>query len=394
MKKLLTTLTLSSIVLSQSSLAEGVDFSGSVDFEVRGFTDSAPYAFQRNGSGLSVALNPEFYYESESGDDSITFKPYLRIDPSDDQRNHADIRELKWLRSGDDWELVAGIDKVFWGVAESNHLVDIINQTDAVDNPNMEEKLGQAMVQYALLKDWGTLRFFALPQFRERTFPGKNGRLRSALPVDDAQAVYESGAGENRMDLALRYEHTVGDWDIGLAHFNGTSREARLTAGLKAVGENVFIPHYDVINQSSVDVQYTTDAWLWKLEALTRSGQGDRFAAAVGGFEYTFYGIQDTDADLGLLLEYHYDERSVNAPTTLFDDDVFTAVRYVLNDAEDTELLAGVLFDAETRERMFNVEASRRLNDQWTAELEGTFFSGDSSLKTEDFILMRLSRHF
>ncbi len=35
-------------------------------------------------------------------------------------------------------------------------------------------------------------------------------------------------------------------------------------------------------------MQYTTGAWLWKLETITRSGQDDRFFALAGGFEYTF----------------------------------------------------------------------------------------------------------
>ncbi|MDD7885073.1 hypothetical protein [Flavivirga sp. 57AJ16] len=37
-------------------------------------------------------------------------------------------------------------------MTESNHLVDIINQTDAVETFDGEEKLGQPMVQLS----WGT----------------------------------------------------------------------------------------------------------------------------------------------------------------------------------------------------------------------------------------------
>jgi len=32
----------------------------------------------------------------------------------------------------DDWELTTGVSKVYWGVMEAVHLVDIINQTDFV----------------------------------------------------------------------------------------------------------------------------------------------------------------------------------------------------------------------------------------------------------------------
>ncbi len=42
-------------------------------------------------------------------------------------------------------------------------------------------------------------------------------------------------------------------------------------------------PRYDLIHQGGLDLQYTQDAWLWKLEAIVREGQGGVFAAAVGG---------------------------------------------------------------------------------------------------------------
>ena len=61
--------------------------------------------------------------------DSFTFQPFIRIDQQDEERSHFDIRELAWLHVGNDWELRTGIRKVFWGVNESQHLVDIINQT-------------------------------------------------------------------------------------------------------------------------------------------------------------------------------------------------------------------------------------------------------------------------
>ena len=71
---------------------------------------------------------------------------------------------------------------MFWGVTELRHLVDIINQTDLVENLDGEQKLGQPMVQLTLLKDWGTLDFFAMPYFRERTFTGPDGRPRPRSP--------------------------------------------------------------------------------------------------------------------------------------------------------------------------------------------------------------------
>ncbi len=101
-------------------------------------------------------------------------------------------RELSWQLVSRSWELRIGVRKVFWGVAESQQLVDIINQTDLVENVDGEDKLGQPMVNIALIRSWGTVDFFLLPWFRERTFPGQVGRLRFAQPVDTDNPAYES----------------------------------------------------------------------------------------------------------------------------------------------------------------------------------------------------------
>ena len=71
----------------------------------------------------SVLSEIEFYQGWNDDQDSLLFKPYVRIDQHDDERTHFDIRELVWQHIADDWELRTGISKVFWGVNEANHLV-------------------------------------------------------------------------------------------------------------------------------------------------------------------------------------------------------------------------------------------------------------------------------
>ena len=46
------------------------------------------------------------------------------------------LRELSLLWISGNWETRIGVSKVFWGVAESQHLVDTINQTDLAANPD------------------------------------------------------------------------------------------------------------------------------------------------------------------------------------------------------------------------------------------------------------------
>ena len=106
---------------------------------------------------FSLAFESEYHHEWALGA-SFTFVPFARIDSADDRRSHFDIRELNFLWFGDNWEVRAGVGKVFWGTTEFVHLVDIINQTDAVESLDFEAKLGQPMAQFSLLNTWGLAR--------------------------------------------------------------------------------------------------------------------------------------------------------------------------------------------------------------------------------------------
>ena len=81
-----------------------------------------------------MLLQPEFYYDWPNGSDSLTVVPMLRLDSSDERRQHFDLRELNWLHAAPTWDLLVGIGKVFWGVTEARSLVDVINQTDQVED--------------------------------------------------------------------------------------------------------------------------------------------------------------------------------------------------------------------------------------------------------------------
>ena len=378
-----------------------LSWSAEVASEIRIFPYRPEFPRQDNDALVpSISAEPEIVYEWNDRNDRFTFVPFARLDAGDDARSHVDVREANWLHLDDDWDLVVGVAKVYWGVTESRHLVNIINQTDGVEDVDEEDKLGQPMVNGNINTDWGTFGAFVLAGFRERTFPDVDARLGGPLRIDDDNATYDSGAEERHVDFAARWRKTFGDWDIGLSEFVGTSREPRLIASSRN-GESVLVPHYDQIDQTGLDLQFTGEATLWKLEAIARGGHGDRFFAAVGGLEHTFFGAFDTNADIGLLAEYLYDGRDeVSAPATSADDDIFLATRLTLNDEQDTALLAGVIVDRDTQATLLTIEAERRLGDSWKLELESRLFinvpSDDpiAAVRNDDFITLRLTRYF
>lgn len=383
------------LVSSCGALAEG--WSGYVAAEYRLFTQAPLDAGQQNTSNLSFSVQPEFYRSWNNGDDAVLFTPFVRWDEKDANRSHFDIRELMWVHVADEWELQLGIGKVFWGVTESQHLVDVINQSDFVENLDGEDKLGQPMVNLTLIRDWGVVDLFVLPGFRERTFASDSGRFRSIPAIDD-RSEYESAAEAKHVDFAFRWAQTFDDWDVGVSHFYGTSREPRIVPTV-VQGELKLIPFYDLIHQTAVDVQVTMEEWLWKFELIHRSGQGETFNALTGGFEYTFVGVMETSIDIGVIAEYLYDDRDAST-LVAFENDLFLGSRFAFNDAASSEFLFGVISDIETNARFYSLEASRRFADSWVISLEGRFVSGVSineplgSINRDDMIQLELARHF
>lgn len=374
------------VMISASGTATAVEIAGWIEAEGRYFPASPLYQGQHTNSG-SVAIQPEFYHEWAGGS-SFEFTPFYRYDNADNQRTHFDIREAMFFRPGDNYELRAGIGKVSWGVTEANQLVDIINQTDLVESFDGKEKLGQPMVDLTLLSDYGTLDLFLLPWFRERTFQGRGGRLRFDPFIDeDLGAVYESGAEERHVDFAVRYSNTIGNWDIGISNFYGTTRDPAYLARLDPNLNTVFLPFYEIINQTGLDLQYLQEAWLWKLEAIHRSGYADgSYYAADVGFEYTFSGPGLHRPDIGLIVEYLYDSRDLDVSqiatggylssrfNTFMNNDYMLGLRIAFHDAASSSALLSLVQDLDNRASVFLLEASRGIGDNWKLGLDAYAF--------------------
>ncbi|MEZ5567672.1 MAG: AMIN domain-containing protein [Halioglobus sp.] len=374
------------------------EWSGSLSLQSRLFFQDPAYPRQ-DKQNASIAFEPEYFVDWQDGRQRFAFRPFMRYDANDDERTHADLRELYWRKEHDKLVFKAGVDVVFWGVTESQHLVDILNQTDLVENIDEEDRLGQPMLNLDYLSDgWGSWQFWVLPYFRERSFPGERGRLRTQPFVDSGDPLWESGDEERHVDYALRWSHYLGDWDIGLAHFTGTGRTPWFVPG-GTPAEPTLRPLYLQIDQTSLDVQATKGAWLWKLEAIYNSNSIEDYFASVGGFEYTWFGAGGAAADLGWLLEYHYDERGEN-PQVALQNDLFAGLRLTGNDIAGSRLLAGFTVDLDNGSTFGNVEAVRRIGESWTITLEArTFFNTERQdplhfLRRDDYLEVQLDRFF
>ncbi|UPW19682.1 hypothetical protein M0C34_05215 [Agarivorans sp. TSD2052] len=366
-------LSLASTLALASFSSNAMELRGNIAAQYRGFFEEGAFPNQHQQHQGSISVEPELYWEWNDGIDSITFTPFARADSMDSERSHADIRELKWLHLADEFELEIGIAKVFWGVTETQHLVDVINQTDFIESPDGDEKLGQTMLHFNTYQDSGIWDIFILPGFRERTFAGVDGRFRPPLPVDQDNAKYESGAGNKHVDVAARWAQTFGDWDVGTAYFRGTNRDPLL---IPSQNGTQLTPYYEQMDQLGVDLQATLGDWLWKFEGLYRNTSSNSYSAAVGGYEYTLVGLFNSSADLGLLTEYNWNSDGKEATST-FQNDLYLGARWVLNDAQSTEFLLGGAIDLDYDTNVVTLEASRRFGENWKGELDLWYIDAD-----------------
>ncbi|MEO1661152.1 MAG: hypothetical protein AAFR51_09200 [Pseudomonadota bacterium] len=386
------------LLAAASAEAQRLDVRPEAAVEVRLFPDDPQFEDQLETSQLSFILSGEVSWRSKDRDTRVLFEPYVRLDAEDEERTYLDVREASVSHEiNRDWDVLVGVSQVFWGVAESRNVVDVINQFDTVEDVDEGEKLGQPMVRVTRRGDFGTLEAYYLPYFRERQFPGADGRLRTQPTTNSDRASYERSDDEWAGDAALRYTNRFGGFDLGLHAFYGTSRNPRLDFN-PATGD--LEPFYPELTQGGVDLQWTSEAWLLKSEAVVGEMLGETFTSAVGGFEYTFFDVSGSGLDVGLIGEYLYDDRDQSLlPTTLFESDVFLGTRITLNDIQDTEFLAGAIIDDQTGGVFASAEFQRRIGDKMIVEVETRAFAAENdpfirTLDKDDHLLVRLKRYF
>ncbi|MEM6893808.1 MAG: hypothetical protein AAF554_08975 [Bacteroidota bacterium] len=371
------------------------DFSTEIELEQRLFFNKGLNEGQEQFF-TSGALLPEITLEHENGKHQFGAKFFGRLAQHDDQRSHIDVRELFYRYKGKGWSILIGSNIVFWGVTESNHLVDIINQTDQVEGLDGEDKLGQPMVQFTKNTNIGAFEFYYLPYARRRQFPGVEGRFRFPEVLARNDIPFENDAEEFSPSFAFRWSHYLGSFDLGFSNFYGIAREPQFLGFDLLTGLRL---SYPVINQTGTDVQFTKDAWLLKLESIYRTSDDLNFFAFTAGFEYTFSDIKSSGIDVGVVSEYLFDERK-ELTFSGFDNDIFIGTRVAFNDVQSTEFITGGIFDLSRSTYLYSFEGSRRIGKSWKLAVEARIFGTVSeeellfAFREDDLFQIKLSKFF
>lgn len=321
----------------------------------------------REGNVAALRLAPELTVRW--GDTQLLAAPDLRWENHDSGRSRADFNELSLSTRWGETTITAGITRLFWGVVESFHLENVINPPDLAADYRGETTLGLPLVRLARPLNFGPatpgqIELIWAPWDRDPAWPGVAGRPRTDLPVE--AVVHPDGRPSAG---AVRLAFGGSAYDAHLYYFRGLDRQAVLIPYFPDGGVPTFLyASRKKIGQFGGDLQVPVGNLLIKAEAIYRTGYSRGFAAVIAGGEYTLNSFRGTASDLGLMFEYQYDDRPLDAPLAPMKEGVYVGVRIARNDPASTELKLGVLQSTDTAAQVWRGDVSRRIAERWTIE--------------------------
>jgi hypothetical protein len=322
---------------------------------------------KKDHADTSIALRLE---GRKSLNPALDFKYEAVYKATPSARQHFNVASLFVSYYAETWDLRFGYDTVFWGVMESNHVVDYVNQSNYLESFHTEDKLGQPMIALRTLSDSMVFQAFALIGTQEREFLSPHERLSGNIHVDDANSEFESSHKDKRVDTAIRISQTIDIFDYAVSYFYGSQRNPDL---ILQPNSAIFIPYYPLTQRLGVEFQVTLDHIMYKLEAIHEHSDHHHYNAGSVGFEYTQGSILQSNKDLGYLLEYSFDNRD-NPSLTPFQHDIFGGLRLALNDTASSEFIVGVTHDLDNHSQVIRLQFESRLNPSLSIDLDSWIF--------------------
>ncbi|MEM8598180.1 MAG: hypothetical protein AAGF76_17135 [Pseudomonadota bacterium] len=441
------------LLLSSTASAQDITFGGELSLATRIFVQDGLYDGQ-DDAGVSPILSGRVELFAPVAGGQAVLEAFGQWDPRTDA-TRADLPRAFYQRSFDGFDVLVGSNIEFWGVSEGNRPVDVINQEDVLDAPNRRDRLGQPMVNVNIdIGSRGSLGLWGLGGFRERDFGDDNARFRAPFLTDDDDAQFEEGKGRH-FDFAARYTSSLrlgnSAVDFAVSYFNGTDRnpsqvltcrrpgglvtedicnavnaasndpfdtsspqidtddvletlDGLVTEDLATLASEqsniVFVPNYQHIQQLGGEFALTNGDFQFTLEGAVRFATGETsFAGTIGG-QYTLNDLFNTDAQMLLISEYLYDNRSALQPLNFFENDVFLGFNYNQNDVAGTQLTGGFYVDTESVAQIYSLTFGRRLTDSLKLNVSALFINTDgfndplSFVEKDGYVEMSLAWFF
>ena len=122
----------------------------------------------------------------------------------------------------------------------------------------------------------------------------------------------------------------------------------------------------------------------------------ERYFSAAGGFEYTYYGLRNSSQDLGIIIEYLFDDRNDHP----YNNEGSIGMRWTKNDIHSTAILAGSIIDLDGNSNQFFIEYEQRLKNDFKifieANINGSIDNSDYNyaFKDDTNLKIKLAKYF
>ncbi len=317
---------------------------------------------------------------------------FLREDTADDQRDEMRFDEL-WLQyAGEQWDLRVGNQLVTWGSIESVSPIDIVNPRDYVEDIVEPVKMGIPAARWRWRFEEGDFSAYLFPRYEPSRYvpPSSYYSFSGGLPNRYPEKRWHGD------EFALRYFHPGDGMDIAVSYFSGYERNTSFDPAPDGLA---FEGHTFRARRLGVEATKIVGDLVLKGEFVGRTSDepGNRRALLyVLGAEYTLSSIWK-HSDLTLFVEYLAASRNVHREE-LFQNDLFAAARWAINDQRTQRLQAGFFLDLDNPSgHVYRVEYSISPfpNAEIMARYTDTrdYYPGPRHVERDDGVFYLLTRY-
>jgi hypothetical protein len=285
------------------------------------------------------------------------------------QRNYANINEAYILKEYDNFTLSLGKRVFYIGELEGFNIADIINAKDYLKDPfDISAKLGSYVANYTYFFENDNSFEVGIKLYEENLDLGDSSTPYYILPLryndklltqkskhtPSFYASYSFGADE-----FIEYQNKIMFWYGYDNKRDFIYQDDNLYQYAYRVNKLIFLSH--IVYEDMIfkfEGSYS--------DVIDYKKMSDYYQLGFG-MQKGFYDIGGVD--LTLFLEYyHYgykdDKLSKNIDISeVYDNDLFIALRGVLNDSYDTSLKLGMLYDIKNKEKLFKLQSKSKITD-------------------------------
>lgn len=387
MRTLLLSLLFSSLLFAE------VDVSGHLDLDSQVYLTKPD---DKNQNSFTASQTLEFTY---TYDDLIVFSKLYAQEAyydfaSDSDKTERTFARLDELYAKYDFEndaIKVGKSIEFWGSLELRNISDAFNPSEFRDDLFSTNKLGVWNMTYSHYTQTGEISLIVKLDEQEQkmaAYPYVYYFFPKFVTYDGALKTQD---GANRPSLYLKYSGSTDTeyaLDYSIIFENGydsqryfsTNTPDNLDRTKPNFGQPTsFVQNAYIVNKILTYDTLVVNATLFKLEALYAKVDEDK---NVGDYSHIALGVEHTlenfyeSAALGLIAEYYrYDtfEDDKYNDLELFEtmqDDLFIGARYSFNNANDSTLVGGGIFDLEYDEQVYYLKGESRFADSFKVSLD------------------------